>query len=157
MRLVLVHRWRQLHALARRAATIRTGPLPDSQQAVVDAGQQDRDLRTGRAVIANPCRLSPVGDRAAIAWKEVRDHGNVAHEYFLPSGPFAILPLTDSRASLVWTETTRRAEALKTASDAAFQAHLMRRFGDFLDDVTVVGPRFVYPLSHCSNYQADTD
>lgn len=76
-----------------------------------------------------------------------RDHGNVAHEYFLPSGPFAILPLTEQRASLVWTETTRRAEALKTASDAAFHAHLMRRFGDFLDDVSVVGPRFVYPLS----------
>lgn len=76
-----------------------------------------------------------------------RDHGNVAHEYFLPSGPFAILPLTECRASLVWTETTRRAEALRAASDEAFQSHLMRRFGDFLDDVTVVGPRFVYPLS----------
>jgi len=76
-----------------------------------------------------------------------RDHGNVAHEYFLPSGPFAILPLTERRASLVWTETTRRAEALRAASDEAFQSHLMRRFGDFLDDVTVVGPRFVYPLS----------
>ena len=76
-----------------------------------------------------------------------RDHGNVAHEYFLPSGPFAILPLTERRASLVWTETTRRAEALKAASDEAFHAHLMRRFGDFLEDVSVVGPRFVYPLS----------
>lgn len=76
-----------------------------------------------------------------------RDHGNVAHEYFLPSGPFAILPLTEQRASLVWTETTRRADALKAASDPAFQSHLMRRFGDFLEDVTVVGPRFVYPLS----------
>jgi len=71
------------------------------------------------------------------------DHGNVAHEHFLPSGPFAILPLTEQRASLVWTETTRRAEALKGAPDAAFQSHLMRRFGDFLEDVTVVGPRFV--------------
>ena len=76
-----------------------------------------------------------------------RDHGNVAHEYFLPGGPFAILPLTDSRASLVWTEPTRRAEALRTASDPAFHAHLMRRFGDFLDGVTPEGPRFVYPLS----------
>lgn len=74
-------------------------------------------------------------------------HGNVAHEYFLPSGPFAILPLTEQRASLVWTETTRRGEALRSASDEAFQSHLMRRFGDFLEDVTVVGPRFVYPLS----------
>ena len=76
-----------------------------------------------------------------------RDHGNVAHEYFLPDGPFAILPLTDQRASLVWTETTRRAEALKAASDEAFHAHLTRRFGEFLDGVTVEGPRFVYPLS----------
>ncbi|WP_339932590.1 UbiH/UbiF/VisC/COQ6 family ubiquinone biosynthesis hydroxylase [uncultured Brevundimonas sp.] len=76
-----------------------------------------------------------------------RDHGNVAHEYFLPGGPFAILPLTDQRASLVWTETTRRAEALRGASDAAFSAHLMRRFGEFLDGATVEGPRFVYPLS----------
>ena len=76
-----------------------------------------------------------------------RDHGNVAHEYFLPGGPFAILPLTEQRASLVWTETTRRAEALRAASDEAFHAHLMRRFGEYLDDVTVVGPRFVYPLS----------
>ena len=76
-----------------------------------------------------------------------RDHGNVAHEYFLPSGPFAILPLTDQRASLVWTETTRRGEALRSASDEAFHAHLMRRFGEFLEDVTVEGPRFVYPLS----------
>ena len=76
-----------------------------------------------------------------------RDHGNVAHEYFLPGGPFAILPLTDQRASLVWTEPTRRAEALRSASDPAFQAHLMRRFGDFLDGATPEGPRFVYPLS----------
>ena len=76
-----------------------------------------------------------------------RDHGNVAHEYFLPSGPFAILPLTDQRASLVWTETTRRGEALRDASDDAFHAHLMRRFGEFLGDVQVEGQVFIYPLS----------
>lgn len=76
-----------------------------------------------------------------------RDHGGVAHEYFLPSGPFAILPLTDQRASLVWTETTRRAEALRDASNESFGSHLMRRFGDFLDGATVEGPRFVYPLA----------
>ena len=76
-----------------------------------------------------------------------RPHGGVAHEYFLPGGPFAILPLTDQRANLVWTEPSRRAEALRSASDAAFGSHLMRRFGEFLDGATPEGPRFVYPLS----------
>jgi 2-octaprenyl-6-methoxyphenol hydroxylase len=76
-----------------------------------------------------------------------RPHNGVAYEHFLPSGPFAILPLTDNRASLVWTESTARGEALRHASDEAFHAHLMRRFGDFLGAVQVQGPRFVYPLS----------
>ena len=76
-----------------------------------------------------------------------RDHEGVAYEYFLPSGPFAILPLTDRRASLVWTESTRRGEALRGASPGLFEAHLRRRFGDFLGRVETLGPRFVYPLS----------
>jgi len=74
-------------------------------------------------------------------------HQGVAYEHFLPSGPFAILPLTGNRASLVWTESTARGEALRHASDAAFHGHLMRRFGDFVGKVEVQGPRFVYPLS----------
>ncbi|WP_333588062.1 FAD-dependent monooxygenase, partial [Phenylobacterium sp.] len=76
-----------------------------------------------------------------------RPHEGVAHEYFLPSGPFAILPLTDNRASLVWTESTRRAAALKDARPEVFHAHLMRRFGAFLGEARVEGPVFSYPLS----------
>ncbi|MGE5501753.1 MAG: UbiH/UbiF/VisC/COQ6 family ubiquinone biosynthesis hydroxylase [Ignavibacteriales bacterium] len=76
-----------------------------------------------------------------------RPHEGVAHEYFLPGGPFAILPLTDNRASLVWTEKRGRGEALKAARPEAFHAHLMRRFGDFLGEVAVEGPVFTYQLS----------
>ena len=76
-----------------------------------------------------------------------RPHQGVAHEYFLPGGPFAILPLAGDRASLVWTETTARGAALKTARPEVFHAHLQRRFGDFLGQVRVEGQVFTYPLS----------
>jgi 2-octaprenyl-6-methoxyphenol hydroxylase len=76
-----------------------------------------------------------------------KPHEGVAHEYFLPGGPFAILPLTGNRASLVWTESRSRGAALKSARPEIFQAHLDRRFGDFLGEVRVEGPVFTYPLS----------
>jgi 2-octaprenyl-6-methoxyphenol hydroxylase len=76
-----------------------------------------------------------------------RPHRGVAHEYFLPSGPFAILPLRDDRASLVWTETLERAEALRTARPEVFHAHLQRRIGDLIGPAAVEGPVFTYPLA----------
>ncbi|MDO1559076.1 UbiH/UbiF/VisC/COQ6 family ubiquinone biosynthesis hydroxylase [Brevundimonas sp. 2R-24] len=76
-----------------------------------------------------------------------RPHGGVAYEYFMPDGPLAILPLTGDRASLVWTEPPARARSLSQASPEAFEAHLIRRFGEFLGRVEVTGPRFVYPLA----------
>jgi 2-octaprenyl-6-methoxyphenol hydroxylase len=76
-----------------------------------------------------------------------RGHEGVAHEYFLPGGPFAILPLTEDRASLVWTESTAKGAALKAARPEVFHAHLQRRFGEFLGVATQDGPVFTYPLS----------
>ena len=70
----------------------------------------------------------------------------MAYEYFLPAGPFAILPLPDNRSSLVWTEPDEIADALKAAPDTVFQEALEARFGDFLGDVSPVGPRWTYPL-----------
>jgi 2-octaprenyl-6-methoxyphenol hydroxylase len=76
-----------------------------------------------------------------------KDHEGVAHEYFLPGGPFAILPLTGRRASLVWTERTAQAEALSGARLEVVYAHMRRRFGRFLGQPVIEGPIFVYPLS----------
>ena len=74
-------------------------------------------------------------------------HEGVAHQYFMPGGPLAVLPLTGDRASLVWTERRDRARALGEASEAAFEAHLARRFGSALGRPRLLGPRFVHPLS----------
>jgi 2-octaprenyl-6-methoxyphenol hydroxylase len=128
----------------RVAVTLEDGAVLEAPLVV---GAEGRGSRVRREAGIDTVGWS-YGQSGVVATVQMgRDHGNVAHEYFLPSGPFAILPLTERRASLVWTETTRRAEALKACSDEAFHAHLMRRFGEFLDDVSVLGPRFVYPLS----------
>ena len=74
-------------------------------------------------------------------------HEGVAHEYFLPSGPFAILPLTGNRSSLVWTERAEAARAAMALDDGAFEAEIRRRFGDFLGTARVTGPRWDYPLA----------
>jgi 2-octaprenyl-6-methoxyphenol hydroxylase len=76
-----------------------------------------------------------------------RPHGGVAHEFFLPSGPFAILPLSGQRASLVWTESDRRAAALKAARPEVFHTHLQRRIGEHLGEAVVEGGVFTYPLN----------
>ena len=99
--------------------------------------------QSGIGVIGWPYR--EVGVVATVRLE--RPHGGVAHEHFLPSGPFAILPLTDDRASLVWTERADRGRALASARPEVFHAHLQRRFGEFVGKVRVEGPRFVYPLS----------
>jgi 2-octaprenyl-6-methoxyphenol hydroxylase len=86
-----------------------------------------------------------VGVVATVALEH--DHNGVAYEHFLPTGPFAILPLTERRASLVWTENRSRGAALMGARPEIFEGHLRRRFGGFLGGVSVLGPRFSYPLS----------
>ncbi|MGE0564728.1 MAG: ubiquinone biosynthesis hydroxylase [Pseudolabrys sp.] len=75
-----------------------------------------------------------------------RDHNGRAEEHFLPAGPFAILPLTGKRSSIVWTEHRKEAERLLALPDDAFHAELEKRFGLHLGDISVVGPRRAYPL-----------
>jgi len=75
-----------------------------------------------------------------------RPHQGRAMEHFLPAGPFAVLPLTGDRSSLVWTETDAEAARIVALPDDEFHAELERRFGLHLGDIGVVGPRRAYPL-----------
>lgn len=76
-----------------------------------------------------------------------KPHGGVAQEHFLPAGPFAILPLTGNRSSVVWTEKAHLAGPIMAQSDAEFHRELASRFGDYLGELQLEGPRFSYPLS----------
>ncbi len=75
-----------------------------------------------------------------------RPHEGRAEEHFLPSGPFAILPLKGNRSSLVWTEPTREAERLVASDDMVFELELEQRFGHKLGALTVEGPKRAFPL-----------
>lgn len=74
-------------------------------------------------------------------------HHGIAQQYFMPTGPLAILPLPGNRSSVVWSETRDNAAAIAALPDDDFLAVLRPRFGDFLGPITLAGPRFSYPLS----------
>jgi len=77
-----------------------------------------------------------------------RDHGGRAEEHFLPAGPFAILPLTGKRASLVWTEKRSEAARIVALGDDEFHTELERRFGLHLGEVKALDKPRAFPLSY---------
>lgn len=120
-----------------------------------------RALR-GRVLVGCDGRGSGVATRAGIrrqgwgygqtalvtAIRHERDHQGIAHQFFMPEGPLAILPLAGGHhSSIVWSETAANAQAIQALDDAAYLAALRPRFGDFLGDIALAGARFTYPLS----------
>lgn len=86
-----------------------------------------------------------------------RPHDATGHQFFMPEGPLAILPLPGNRSSIVWTETRARAEAIRALDDATYLALLRPRFGDFLGGIALAGERYAYPigLSLAERFAAD--
>jgi 2-octaprenyl-6-methoxyphenol hydroxylase len=128
------------------------------------------DIR-GALLVAADGKASPLRQAAGIrtvewrykqiaivctVWHE-RPHLGIAVEHFLPAGPFAILPMTGDRSSIVWTERAELAPLLLSLDPAEFHAELARRFGDFLGRLEVLGPRWSYPLAlmHAERYGAE--
>ncbi|MCA0929309.1 FAD-dependent monooxygenase [Ruegeria profundi] len=74
-------------------------------------------------------------------------HHGIAHQFFMPPGPLAILPLTGNRSSIVWSERTEMAERINAMSEADYLQVLRPRFGDFLGEIMLAGDRFAYPLN----------
>lgn len=76
-----------------------------------------------------------------------RPHHGRAVQHFLPSGPFAILPLQGNRSSIVWTEEAGQAERLVNGAPDLFLAELGRRFGHRLGTISLEGGPRSFPLS----------
>lgn len=163
-------------ALAARAAEIDTLTLiAPARIAQCDRGalratvtlSDGRSLQ-GAVVIGCEGRKSPLREAANIGlarWDygqtsivctvaHDRPHAGVAVELFLPTGPFAMLPMIGDRSNVVWSESHARARLLMALPEEDFLAELTSRFGDWLGAITLTGPRFAYPLSlqHAQRY-----
>ncbi|MBI1416995.1 MAG: 2-octaprenyl-6-methoxyphenyl hydroxylase [Limimaricola sp.] len=73
-------------------------------------------------------------------------HHGIAHQFFMPHGPLAILPLTGNRCSIVWSEHDADAARIIALDDAGFLDALRPAFGSFLGEIALAGARFSYPL-----------
>jgi 2-octaprenyl-6-methoxyphenol hydroxylase len=77
-----------------------------------------------------------------------RDHHGRAEEHFLPAGPFAILPLTGRRSSLVWTEKRTDAARIVALAEDEFHAELEQRFGLQLGEIKALDKPRAFPLQY---------
>lgn len=134
----------------------------DSSATVARVTLASGQTLTARLLIGCDGRTSGTAQRAGIqrsgwgygqtalvtAIHHEKPHNGIAHQYFMPAGPLAILPLPGGYlSSIVWSETNATADAIQALSDADYLAALRPRFGDFLGKITLAGARFTYPLN----------
>ena len=65
-----------------------------------------------------------------------------------PRGPFAILPLTGKRSSLVWTENRAEAARITALGEDEFHSELERRFGLHLGEIKALDKPRAFPLGY---------
>jgi 2-octaprenyl-6-methoxyphenol hydroxylase len=78
--------------------------------------------------------------------RHAKPHHGLAVERFFPDGPFARLPMTGDRSSIVWALEESLARPVMALDDAAFLGEVADRFGDDLGGLSLEGPRWGYPL-----------
>ncbi|MCV2448601.1 UbiH/UbiF/VisC/COQ6 family ubiquinone biosynthesis hydroxylase [Paracoccus sp. DMF] len=136
-----------------------TGQQPEA--AAIRSTLSDGRVLVSRLLVGADGRQSGVARRAGIK-RLGRDYGQIAlvaavdhdlphqgtaHQFFMPGGPLAILPLPGNRSSIVWSEPEASAREIMALPDAQFLEVLRPRFGDFLGEIRLAGPRFCYPLN----------
>ncbi len=155
---------------AAREAGVRLVPQ-GVRAAVPEAGGIRAEFADGTSekvalVVAADGARSALREAAGIGWvgwsypqsgivatvQHERDHEGRAFEHFLPSGPFAILPLTAGgdlghRSSIVWTERSADVPALLGGDEAETLAEIERRFGAELGRIALEHGPSAHPLA----------
>ncbi len=149
----------EAHGIDLRATAVTSY---DADADGVDVRLADGSVINASLLVAADGARSKLRERAGIAthgWEydqsgivvtvgHERDHHGRAEEHFLPAGPFAILPLTGNRSSLVWTEQRAEAARITALGEAEFLAELEQRFGLHLGEIKVLDKPRSFPLGY---------
>jgi len=132
-----------------------------AEPAGVSVTLDDGRVITGSLLVGSDGRASGTAQRAGInrtgwdygqtalvcAIDHEKPHHGIAHQFFMPPGPLAILPLPGNQSSIVWSETHANAARINGLDDEGYLEELRPRFGDFLGEIALAGKRFSYPLN----------
>ncbi|MBC8013971.1 MAG: FAD-dependent monooxygenase, partial [Methyloceanibacter sp.] len=124
-------------------ARLGSGKAIEARLLVAADGKRSR-LRERAGVRCVGWSYPQIGIVTTVA--HARPHHGKAVQHFLPSGPFAILPLKGNRSSIVWTEGEAQGEAIMALDEARFLDELTTRFGLKLGEIALAGPRQSFPL-----------
>lgn len=127
----------------------------------VEVTLSDGGTVRARMIVGCDGKTSPTAARAGIrrqGWRygqtalvcaigHEKPHHGVAHQFFMPPGPLAILPLPGNRSSIVWSETEANAARIQALDNSGYLEVLRPRFGDFLGEISLAGKRWTYPLA----------
>ncbi len=152
----LLDRCQRLGVESRKGSVAGFALRPYAIDAAIDGAPSVR----ARLLIAADGARSPLrsfAGMAAVGWRyrqsaivatvsHERDHHGRAEQHFLPAGPFAILPLTGRRSSIVWNETNEEAERLLALAPGEFKRQLEYRFMRRLGEIEPVSPPRAFPL-----------
>lgn len=129
---------------ARASAMLSTGETLKAALLVAADGQ-----RSSLRKMAGFKIVEWKSDQAAITGTVAHEkpHGGHAVQHFLPAGPFAILPMTGNRCSIVWTEKADEAQRIMSMDEAEQLAELEKRMGWKLGPLSIQGKLACYPLT----------
>lgn len=87
-------------------------------------------------------------DQHALVFTVHLEHGHdqVAHEHFLEQGPLAVLPMTNSRANIVWTLNEQHARDLEELGHDFVSQELQEALGHTFGNITIETKIWRYPL-----------
>jgi 2-octaprenyl-6-methoxyphenol hydroxylase len=152
----------------------RVAEVERGDQSVVVSLEDGRKL-TAPLLVGAEGRNSPMREQAGIRMARWRydhmaivsvlrhefSHENVAYEIFYPTGPFALLPMTDDeaahRSAIVWSVQKDDAAGFMSLGDEDFAAEAKAAMGGFLGEISLAAPRSTYPLGfhHASQITAE--